>query len=258
MIVRAESSRSLTEPHRQNRALIRTLSILLMTCLSSGLVTATQTSVWRHPFAGKKRQRIIGLLELASIFRPDKEAVDPAAGIPSDLEHPIRAYARPSTDAPIRALLRTSDDIETRNDPYQRLAAPVFNVNGDWYLISVKTLGQVEKAWVTTVNDNAFSWLDIWIMMADYSCYVTDSWDHKIFASPSANAKFRKVAKLGTKDFTVTDSNWNGDELWLQVEFTERVKCDAEEVPPILDTGWIRAYSATEEMQVWFYPRGDC
>ena len=248
------------EPFPQGRAITVALSILLMVCLlSSGLVSASPGSLWRHPYAGKKRQRIIGFLELASIFRPDEKDVDPQAAIPINLEKPIRAYVRASTNAPISALLKTADDIETRNDPYQRLAAPVFDVNGNWYLIGVRTPGgQMGKAWVTTMNGNAFSWLDFVILVADNSCYVTDSWDQKIWAAPSANAKFRKLAKLGTKDFNVTDSNWNGDELWLEVEFTDRVNCDSEELPPVLAKGWIRAYSATEEMQVWFYPRSNC
>jgi len=237
------------EPYPQRRAITGAFSILLMSCLlSSGLVSARPGSLWRHPYAGKKRQRIIGLLELASIFRADEED-----------GQPIRAYVHPSTNAPISALLKTADDIETRNDPYQRLAAPVFDVNGNWYLIGVKTPGgQMERAWVTTMNGNAFSWLDSVILVADNSCYVTGSWNQKIWAAPSADAKFRKLAKLGTKDFTVTDSNWNGDELWLQVEFTERVNCDWEELPPVLAKGWIRAYSAAEEMQVWFHPRLNC
>ena len=247
-------------PCPQRRAITRPFSILLMSCLlTSGLVSARPDSVWRHPYAGKKRQRIIGLLELASIFRPDEEDVQPEATIPIILDKPIRAYVRPSVNAPISALLKTADDIETRNDPYKRQAAPVFNVNGNWYLIGVRTPGgQMEKAWVITMNGNAFSWLNHVILIADNSCYVTDSWDQKIWAAPSANAKFRKLAKLGTKDFTVRDSNWNGDELWLEVEFTERVNCDSEELPPVLAKGWIRAYSAAEEMQVWFHPRLDC
>src|SRR5262245_39250593 len=128
MTVPSKRSRSLNKKScRRSCALISALAILWMTCLNSGLASARQSSSWRHPFAGKKRERIVGLLELASIFRPDKTDVDAAAGIPTDLEHPIRAYARPSADAPISALLRTSDDIETRSDPYGRLAAPVFN-----------------------------------------------------------------------------------------------------------------------------------
>jgi hypothetical protein len=248
------------EPCRQRRAIIRVVSLLLISCLlSSGLVSAKPRSSWRHPYAGKKRKRIIGLLELASIFRPEEENVQPDAAIPINPDQPIRAYARPSTNAPISALLKTADDIETRNDPYQHLAAPVFDVNDTWYLIHVKTPGgQLEAAWVTTVNGNAFSWLDSVILVADNSCYVTESWDQKIWAAPSANAKFRKLAKLGTKDFNVTNSNWNGDELWLEVEFAERVNCDWEELPPVLAKGWIRAYSAAEEMQVWFYPRLNC
>ena len=249
-----------TETCPQHRAITVAFSILLVACvLSSGLVSARPDSSWRHPYSGKKRQRIIGLLELASIFRPGEKDVQPQAAIPINLEQPIRAYVRPSTNASISALLKAVDDIETRNDPYQRPAAPVFDVNGSWYLIAVRTAGgQMEKAWVTTMNGNAFSWLDIVILVADNSCYVTDSWDQKIWAAPSANAKFRKLTKLGTKDFTVTDSNWNGDELWLEVEFTERVNCDWEELPPVLAKGWIRAYSAAEEMQVWFHPRLNC
>ena len=248
------------EPCPQSRAITGAFSILLMSCLLSNcIVSARPDSLWRHPYAGKKRQRIIGLLELASIFRPDEEDVQPKAAIPINLDQPIRAYARPSTTAPISALLKTADDIETRNDPYQRLAAPVFDVNGNWYLIGVRTpSGQMESAWVTTMNRNAFSWLDRVILVADNSCYVTDSWDRKIWAAPSANAKSRKLARLGTKDFTVTDSNWNGDELWLEVEFSERVNCDWEELPPVLAKGWIRAYSTAEEMQVWFHPRLNC
>ncbi len=248
------------EPCPQRRVISRAFSILLILCLlSSGIVSAGSGPVWRHPFAGKKRKRIIGLLELASIFRPDEEDVPPEASISVNPDQPIRAYLRPSTNAPISALLKTADDIETRNDPYKRLAAPVYNVNDSWYMIGVRTDGgQMEKAWVKVKNDNAFSWLNSWILVADNSCYVTDSWDQKIWAAPSAKAKFRKVAKLGTKDFTVTDSNWNGDELWLEVEFQERVDCDWKELPPVLAKGWIRAYSATEEMQVWFYPRSNC
>jgi hypothetical protein len=248
------------EPCPHHPAITRATSILLLSCiLSGGLVSARPGSSWRHPYAGKKHQRIIGLLELASIFLPDEEDVPPTAAIPINPDKPIRAHVRPSTNAPISALLKTPDDIETRKDPYQRLAAPVFDVNGNWYLISVRTPGgQMEKAWVTARNGNAFSWLDSVILVADNSCYVTDSWDQKIWAAPSPAAKFRKVAKLGTKDFTVTDSNWNGDELWLQVEFAERVKCDAEELTPVLARGWIRAYSAAEAMQVWFHPRLDC
>lgn len=244
----------------QHRGITGAFSILLMMCLlSSDLVSARPDSLWRHPYAGKKRQRIIGLLELASIFRPDEEDVPPEAPISVNPDKPIRAYSRPSTNAPIKALLKTADDLETRNDPYQRLAAPVFDVNDTWYMIGVRTPGgQMEKAWVKVENGNAFSWLDMWILVADNSCYVTESWDRKIWAAPSAKAKFRTVAKLGTKDFTVMDSNWNGDELWLEVEFSERVNCDWEELPPVLAKGWIRAYSAAEEMQVWFHPRLNC
>jgi hypothetical protein len=90
MTIGAESSRLLKkEPCRQDRAVTGALSILLTTCLlCSGLVSASPASSWRHPFAGKKRQRIIGLLELASIFRPDETDVKAEAGIPTDLEHP--------------------------------------------------------------------------------------------------------------------------------------------------------------------------
>ncbi len=248
------------EPCPQRRAITAAFSILLMSCvLSSSLVSARPDSSWRHPYSGKKRQRIIGLLELASIFRPDEERVPPAAPISINPEQPIRAYVRPSISAPIMALLKTADDIETRNDPYERLAALVFDVNDGWYLIGVRTPGgQMEKAWVNTVNGNAFFWLNHMILLADNSCYVTDSWDRKLWAAPSAKAKFRRLTKLGTKDFTVTDSNWNGDELWLEVEFSERVNCDWEELPPVLAKGWIRAYGTAEEMQVWFYPRLNC
>src|SRR5688500_8950310 len=100
----------------QRHAIIGAISILLMSCLlSSGLVSARPGSSWRHPYAGKKRQRIIGLLEVASIFRPDEKDVQPTAAIPINLQQPIRAYARPSTNAPISALLKTTDDIETRS-----------------------------------------------------------------------------------------------------------------------------------------------
>lgn len=248
------------EPCLRRHAITGAVSIVLVLCLlSSRPVSAGRGSLWRHPYAGKKRQRIIGMLELASIFRPDEVDVQPEAGIPIKLEQPIRAYVRPSTKAPIRALLKTADDVETRNDPYQRPAAPVFDVNDHWYLIGVKKPGgRMAKAWVTTKNGNAFSWLDFVILIADNSCYVTDSWDQKVWTAPSAHSKFRKLAKIGTKDFTVTDSNWNGDELWLEVEFTARVNCDSEELPPVLAKGWIRAYGPTEEMQVWFHPRSNC
>ena len=130
------------EPCPQRHAIFGALSIVLMACLlSSGLVSARPGSGWRHPYAGKKRQRIIGLLELASIFRPDEEDVSAEAPITVNPDQPIRAYLRPSTNAPISALLKTADDIETRNDPYQRLAAPVFDVNGNWYMIGVRTPG---------------------------------------------------------------------------------------------------------------------
>jgi hypothetical protein len=77
MTIGAESSRLLKkEPCRQGLSVTVDPSILLMTCLlCSGLVSASPASSWRHPFAGKKRQRIIGLLELASIFRPDETYV---------------------------------------------------------------------------------------------------------------------------------------------------------------------------------------
>src|SRR5258705_7636008 len=101
------------EPCPQRRAITGAFSILLMSCLlSSGLVNARPGSLWRHPNAGKKRQRIIGLLELASIFRPDEEDVQPQDAIPINLEQPIRAYVRPSTKAPISALLKTADAIQ--------------------------------------------------------------------------------------------------------------------------------------------------
>jgi hypothetical protein len=205
----------------------------------------------------KNSKQIIGLLELPSVFLPDESDVAADAELPAQGQ-PIRAYSKRSTESSIVAVIQGPEDIETREDPYKRACAVVYDALSNWYLIGLKPHGLQLKAWVHVENSNAFKGLDLLILLADASCYVTPEWDGELWTSPGNRSKVLLLNRPATRDITVVNTKGYYDELWLQVEFTERVSCDWKELPPVVARGWIRAYTKSGKLQFWFYPRGDC
>jgi hypothetical protein len=200
---------------------------------------------------------IFGLLELPSIFRPNESEV------PADAEilaggSSIRAYSKRSIESSIVAVIQKPEDLGTKEDPYKRACAVVYDALDDWYLIGLNPYGAKLKGWIQVENSSAFQRLDSLIMVADNSCYVTPDWDGELWTTPGDRSKVRLLGSPGTRDFTVLDTKGFFEELWLEVEFSERVSCDWKEHPPVLAKGWIRAYSKTGKLQVWFHPRLDC
>jgi hypothetical protein len=205
----------------------------------------------------RNTRRIIGLLELPSLFRPEESDVAADAKLPNPLE-PIRAYSKRSTESSIVAVVQRPEDIETKEDPYKRACAVVYDALDSWYLIGLKPYGVKSKGWVYVNNSNAFVQLEWVILLADNSCYVTSDWDRELWTKPGERTKVRLLSKPPTRDITVIDQRRINDELWLEVEFSERVSCDWEELPPVVAKGWIRAYTKSDKLQIWYYPRLDC
>lgn len=229
------------------------------------LVISNTTAIVAAPLRSQKpgekpvktSKLIIGLLELPSIFLPNESDVAADAALTVN-QQPIRAHAKRSAESTIVAIIQGPDDIETREDPYKRACAVVYDILNSWYLIGVKSYGRKLKGWVYVENSNAFKTLGSLMLLADNSGYVTQEWDGELWTTPSDRSKVRLLTRPATRDFTVVDTKGHFDELWLKVEFSERVSCDWKELPPVVAEGWIRAYNKSGKLQFWYYPRGDC
>lgn len=230
------------------------VTILLISNTTAMMAVPVRKS-WEKPV--KTSKLIIGLLELPSIFRPEESDVAADAALPVDRQ-PIRAYATRSARSTIVAIIQGPEDIETLEDPYKRPGAVVYDLLNDWYLIGLKSYGQKQKGWVYVKNGNAFDTLSSLMLLADGSGYVNHYWNGELWTTPGDRSKVRLLTKLATRDFTVVETKGHFDELWLQVEFSERVSCDWEELPPVVAKGWIPAYNKSGKLQFWYYPRLDC
>ena len=156
-------------------------------------------------------------------------------------------------------MIRTPEDIETRNDPYQRPSAVVYDVDRDWHLIGLKSRSGIAKGWVFTKNSNAFSWIDGLMLLADNSGYLTDKWDGNLWTNPGLEEGVYQIKEPATRDITVRDTKRIDNDIWLEVEITKQTTCDEnEEEHPVIAKGWIRTHTVSDDLQVWFYPRGGC
>jgi hypothetical protein len=236
------------------------LIVLALLSLGANSVAFALCRPTQNPDEGTQpnARRIIGLLEMPSVFRPHESDV-PADAPLSDHNEPIRAYAKASSKSGMVAMIQTPEDIETRNDPYRRPGAVVYDVNRDWYLIGLKSRSGVAKGWVFTKNSNAFSWIDGLMLLADNSGYLTDKWDGNLWTKPGVEAGVNQIKEPATRDITVRDTRRIDDDIWLEVEITKQTTCDDNgEEYPVIARGWIRTHTVSDDLQVWFYPRGGC
>jgi hypothetical protein len=235
----------------------RVAFIIVLVTLSTQVLMAAPLHPKRVARPPQDPTRIIGFLELPSVFRPHESGVAADAKLP-DHPQPIKAYSRRSADSTTIAVIRRPEDIDTREDPFRRPCAVVYAALDNWYWIDLKSGTHKLKGWVYVENSNAFVSLEWLILLADNSCYVTDDWDAVVWKSPRKRLRDRTLKRPTTRDITVIEKKTLGNELWLQVEFSDAVSCDWKELPPVVGKGWIRAYGKSGKLQFWFHPRLDC
>lgn len=189
-------------------------------------------------------RHLIGLVEIPAVL------ADSAAH--SHKAVTLRTAA--SDTAPAACVVRTADDLETREHGYEELSAVVYETRPGWY--RVRCHGESDReAWLAAADAGTFRPLEELVQHG--LAYLTPEWDRSLYQRPRRTAASHLVRVAAEQpDITVADATDVDGEIWLLVIVYDEGRCTAAEPAAVLDAGWTPAHSTKGEVTAWFYSRG--
>jgi hypothetical protein len=209
-----------------------TLVIPLIVALASNMPGAERTP------------HLIGLVEIPSVLGDSSASA----------HRPVTLRTEASGTAPVACIVRTADDLETREHGYEELSAVVYESKTGWYRVRC-TSGGARPAWLAAGDGGTFRPLEE--LVKDGLAYLTPEWDRSLYQRPRRTAGSHRVRVAAEQpDITVADTTEVDGELWLLVIVYAEGRCTAAEPAAVLDAGWTPAHSTTGGTTAWFYSRG--
>jgi hypothetical protein len=151
---------------------------------------------------------------------------------------------------PVESLPR----FEKKGVDYETLAVAVYGSRPNWYLVGVEGGG---RAWMHKRVAGRFYPLDE--VVVDRLNYMTPSWDARVRENINPDSPSRSLAVTrydGEVPGKVLEVGTAGGALSFKVEIYEKSPCETTGPPTVIGTGWVRAWAADGQPNVWFYSRG--
>jgi hypothetical protein len=142
----------------------------------------------------------------------------------------ITLYESPSVDAPVHSTFDSAVDI-----PFEALDAgfAVFETKPGWYQIELRPLVD-KRAWMPQRSSFAFQAAE---------------------TRAEREALARKMSWPGSDPgVELRQLRWVNGTLWLHIDLLSTGGCGEPE--NLLASGWVPAYSATNDLTMWYYARG--
>jgi len=169
---------------------------------------------------------------------------------------PVIVRTNPSKNASLLIKLQTRRDLETRETRYEGGDAVVYEIQDGWFRVRTKAgMGWISKSDAGDFTPTA--------QLVHYG-YLTPEWDGVLYQEPSTTSKhvpIRWIAKnypnegdrpgMNVKTFLVKEGT-----TWIQITLSTEIPCSGDLCLRKPVTGWVRAYSKTGFLIVWFDPKG--
>ena len=139
-----------------------------------------------------------------------------------------------------------------REHGYEMKSLEAYKEAEGWYMAGFISDGVRKTGWISPADVVEFR--SFKELLVNSMTYLTDDWDGRVWKEPNVDAPYSYFT-LPYTDVNIVDSKSVGPELWFKVEILSVGPCEAEE-PKIVVVGWIKAYSKTGDVNVWFYSRG--
>lgn len=209
------------------------------------------------PLSTPGADALTGLLELPTVFGPPETGGVVAAEQP----RAVAIYAAPDDSTPPITTLVELEDFEYREFTYEGAAAVVYRQRPDWYEIGVR-LPDRKKAWLRAGDAGDF--MPVGELLTGRLAYLNEHWDGHLWADAGSGRRSGEPSRLIAPSphdtraelaVRILETRSVGDGLWLRVETMEENECVRAD-SPVVDRGWIPAYSATGQLVAWFFSRG--
>jgi hypothetical protein len=193
-----------------------------------------------------ERLRLIGLLEVDKLN--EMMASTESARRPG----PLKFYSGPDFKSKVVAEIGDPRSLMIREHGYEMSSIEAYKEANGWYLAGFIVDGVRKTGWISPADVVEFR--SFKELLVNSMTYLTDDWDGRIWKEPSDSGTYEYYTSPDT-DIRVIDSKRVGTELWLKIEILSPGPCEVEE-PKVVELGWVRAYSKTGAVNVWFYSRG--
>jgi hypothetical protein len=187
--------------------------------------------------------RLVGLVEIPTVL----------GSLDGTSRGAVTLRTEPSNTAPVACVVRTAEDLETREHGYEELSGVVYESKPGWYALRCR--GVDGLAWLAVSDAGTFRGMDELVQHG--LAYLTADWDRSLYQKPRRTAASHRVrVDASEPDITVADTAMVDGELWLLVVVYGPGRCMAEEPGPVLDAGWTPAHNKTGAVTAWFFSRG--
>ncbi|MBN1574808.1 MAG: SH3 domain-containing protein [Deltaproteobacteria bacterium] len=193
-----------------------------------------------------ERLCIIGLLEVHQLN--EMLALTESAHKPG----PLKFYSEPDSKSKVIAEISDPKYLIIREHDYYFQSLETYKETEGWYLASFILDGVKKTGWISPADVVEFRSLQK--LLTNSLTYLTDDWDGRISKEPKDSGTYEYFTSPDT-DVRMVDSKQVGPELWLKIEILSPSPCEAAETK-VVKVGWIKAYSKTGNVNVWFYSRG--
>jgi hypothetical protein len=198
-----------------------------------------------------ERLRMIGLL--------DVHWLNEVLALPEPVRKPkpLKVYSEPDSKSKTIAVIDNPKELVIRERNYDFSSLEAYEKRDGWYLVAFISDGVKKTGWIAPADTSKFYSLPE--LYAVSLSYLTDDWDGSIWEEPNGEepggtAPCEYFTQPNT-DINVADTKYVDGELWIKVEILSSTPCELPE-PKVVRVGWIRAYSWTGKVNVWFYSRG--
>jgi hypothetical protein len=166
----------------------------------------------------------------------------------------VRVYERPDTSGAIHSLVRSYEELESREVGYEVGAAVVFARVGRWSRVR---LGDGTFGWIA--QEHAGTFFPYEDLPVRRLTYLTGAWSGHAWPEPGAGIPVRSTRFSDDPGaeyaVDVHESRVVGGMLWFRVDVLTASPCDGGDAR-VAFSGWVPGYGARGEPTVWYYSRG--
>ncbi len=216
------------------------------------LVAATATAGVEVDAQLDEGERILGLVEIPRVF----PQVFPNPDSPPREMGPVTLRSGPSSQAEEVAVLETPDQVESLEHSYEESSAVVYGYQRaegqSWYGIRTAS-GQF--GWLPQEEVGRFRPLAE--LFDDSLAYLTEDWDGRLFRVAGGGETGEAVrTTAGHTPIAIASSEMVGTEIYFLVVVLAESPCESMGPREVVAAGWVPAYSAADDLNLWYYSRG--
>ncbi|MEO0421376.1 MAG: hypothetical protein AAF184_03510 [Pseudomonadota bacterium] len=205
--------------------------------VAAQLATLQATEALREVNAGLQRLRLRGLLDLEPLAHGGH----------------VTLRSAPASDAAVVKIVRSMDEIPSREATYEFAAAIVMDTAQGWYAIRIDDTVPEAVAWLP--SDAAGTYWPLRKLLPDRLTYLTGDWDALLWPDGPGAGRVLRLDRRRERPVVVKEVADLAGSTWLHVDILDASPCEGG-APDTRHAGWIPAWAPNGAPNTWFYARG--